>query len=149
MSISCGRGAHFWVMEFQRIDAENRFKIVQKLKCAEGPCQMLTFLFIFFTLFLRIMLCLIIKKCNFLKIIGIYYKITGISHFYELLKFTEFRPCESIVFFQSECVSSCALHLRSFSSYIDFLFPSWGVISDVIKKTMIFSIYSCSVLIKT
>ena len=51
MSISCERGAHFGVTEFQRIDAENRFKIVQKLKCAEGPRQMLTCLLVLFVFF--------------------------------------------------------------------------------------------------
>ena len=140
MNISCERAAHFGGTEFQRSDAENRFKIVQKLKCAEGPRQMLTFLFCFIFLY---KLCCVLssKKCNFVKIIKTYYKITRVSHLCKLLRITEFRPCESIVLFQSDCVSSCTLHVRFFSSYIDFLFPSWGVISDVVK-TMVFSIYS-------
>ena len=63
MSILCERGAHCGVTEFQRIDAENRFKIVQKVKSADGPRQMLTFFVTNFSyLFLQVMLCLIIEN---------------------------------------------------------------------------------------
>ena len=47
MSIWRGPSTHFGGTEFQRIDAENRFKIAQKLKFAEGTCHMLTVLLIF------------------------------------------------------------------------------------------------------